>query len=156
MSKEIFIVLRDTASNFENKVKVLKVSTDFNDALTTYKENIEKARELANEMNYNISESVEDLSFISVNPNNPAGEHYNLSMIRQQPSGEDKKNIGTTLSDSLEALKGITKSGYWPYSSPAPCSTEVSIRKNLDSAILHLERALAFHQEMFGRGNKDN
>ena len=108
MSKEIFIVLRDTASNFENQIKVLKVSTDFNDALATHKENVEKARQIAKEMNYNISESVGDLSFISVNPDNPAGEHYNVSMIRHQLSDENKKDISTTLSDSLEALKGIT------------------------------------------------
>lgn len=76
------------ASNFENQVKVLKVSTDFNDALATHKENVEKAKQLAKEMNYNISESVEDHSFISINPDNPAGEHYNVWMISQQLSGE--------------------------------------------------------------------
>lgn len=155
MSKEIFIVLKDTASNFENQIEVLKVSTDFNDALATHRENVEKARQLAKEMKYNISESVEDLSFISVNPDNPAGEHYNVSMIRKQLYGKDKKDIGTTLSDSLEALKGITTSGYWPYRSPAPCSTEVKIRQNLDASINYLERALAFHEEMFGKTKRD-
>lgn len=155
MSKEIFIVLRDTASNFESQVKVLKVSTDFNDALATLKENVEKARQLAKEMNYNIQESVGDLSFISVNPDNPAGEHYNVSMIRQQLSGEIKKDIGTTLSDSLEALKGITRSGYWPYRSPAPCSTEVKIKKNIDRAIDCLSLAQICHEEMFGKTKRD-
>ena len=155
MAKEIFIVLRDTASNFENQVKILKVSTDFNDALATHRENVEKARQLAKEMKYNISESVEDLSFISVNPDNPAGQHYNVSMIRQQLNGEDKKDIGTTLSDSLEALKGITTSGYWPYRSPAPCSTEVKIKKNIDRAIDYLSLALIYHKEMFGKTKRD-
>ena len=155
MSKDIFIVLRDTASNFESQVKVLKVSTDFNDALATHKENVEKARQLAKEMNYNIQESVGDLSFISVNPDNPAGEHYNVSMIRQQLSGEDKKDIGTVLSDSLEALKGVTESGYWPYRSPAPCSTEVKIKRNIDRAIYSLSLALVCHEEMFGKTKRD-
>lgn len=154
-SKEIFIVLRDTASNFESQVKVLKVSTDFNDALATHKENVEKARQLAKEMNYNISESIGDLSFISINPDNPAGEHYNVWMIRQQLSGEDKKDIGTLLSDSLETLKGITESGYWPYRSPAPCSTEVKIKKNIDRAIDGLSLALICHKEMFGKTKRD-
>ena len=152
MSKDIFIVLRDTASNFESQVKVLKASTDFNDALATFKENVEMARSLAQEMNYNISESVGDLS---VNPDNPAGEHYNVSMIRQQLSGEDKKDIGTVLSDSLEALKGVTESGYWPYRSPAPCSTEVKIKKNIDRAIDGLSLALVCHEEMFGKTKRD-
>lgn len=155
MSKEIFIVLRDTASNFENQVKVLKVSTDFNDALATHKENVEKARQLAKEMNYDISESVEDLSFISVNPDNPASEHYNVWMIRQQLSGEDKKDIGAKMSECLETLESITTSGYWPYRSPAPCSTEVIIRQNLNASIHYLERALAFHKEMFGKTKRN-
>lgn len=68
---------------------------------------------------------------------------------------KEKKDIGTTLHDSLEALKGITKSGYWPYRSPAPCSTEVKIRQNLDASINYLERALAFHEEMFGKTKRD-
>ncbi len=154
-SKEIFIVLRDTASNFESQVKVLKASTDFNDALATFKENVEKARSLAQEMNYDISESVEDLTFVSSNPENRAGEHYNILMIRQQLSGEDKKDIGTLLSDNLETLKGITKSGYWPYRSPAPCSTEVKIKKNIDRAIDDLSLALVCHEEMFGKTKRD-
>ncbi len=155
MSKDIFIVLRDTASNFENQVKVLKVSTDFNDALATLKENVEKARQLAKEMNYNISESVEDLSFISVNPDNPAGEHYNVLMIRQQLSGEDKKDIGTKMSECLDTLESITTSGYWPYRSPAPCSTEVNIKKHLDRAIDNLTLALSYHKDMFGKTKRD-
>lgn len=155
MAKEIFIVLMDTASNFESQVKVLKVSTDFNDALATHKENVEKARQLAKEMNYNISESVGDLSFSSVNPDNPAGEHYNVWMIRQQLSGEDKKDIGTKMSECLETLKSITTSGYWPYRSPAPCSTEVNIKKNFDQAIDNLSLALSYHEDMFGKTGRN-
>lgn len=68
---------------------------------------------------------------------------------------KEKKDIGTTLRDSLEALKGITESGYWPYRSPAPCSTEVKIRQNLNASIHYLERALAFHEEMFGKTKRD-
>lgn len=155
MAKEIFIVLKDTASNFENQVEILKVSTDFNDALATLKENVEEARQLAKEMNYDISESVEDLSFISVNPDNPAGEHYNVRMIRQQLSGEDKKDIGTKMSECLETLESITTSGYWPYRSPAPCSTEVNIKKHLDRAIDNLTLAHSYHEDMFGKTGRN-
>ena len=151
MAKEIFIVLMDTASNFESQVKVLKVSIDFNDALATHKENVEKARQLAKEMNYSISESVGDLSFSSVNPDNPVGEHYNVSLVRQSLSGEDKKDIGTKIFECLETLRSITTSGYWPYRSPAPCSTEVNIKKNLDRAIDNLSLALSYHEDMFGK-----
>lgn len=68
---------------------------------------------------------------------------------------KEKKDIGTTLSDSLEALKGITTSGYWPYRSPAPCSTEVKIKKNIDRAIDYLSLALIYHKEMFGKTKRD-
>lgn len=68
---------------------------------------------------------------------------------------KEKKNIGTTLSDSLEALKGITTSGYWPYRSPAPCSTEVKIKKNIDRAIDYLSLALIYHKEMFEKTKRD-
>ena len=155
MAKEIFIVLMDTASNFESQVKVLKVSTDFNDALATHKENVEKARQLAKEMNYSISESVGDLSFSSVNPDNPAGEHYNVSLVRQSLSGEDKKDIGTKMSNCLDTLDSITKSGYWPYRSPAPCSTEVNIKKHLDRAIDNLTLAISYHEDMFGKTGRN-
>ena len=155
MSKNIFIILRDTASEFKSEVNVLKVSTDFSDALDTFKENVDAARKIAEDNNYDIYESVGDLTFMSHNKENPTGEHYNVSLIRQQLSGEEKKDIGATLSDSLEALKGITKSGYWPYASPAPCSTEVKIKENLDRAINSLSSALFYHEQMFGRTNRD-
>ena len=147
----------DRARLNENELEntVLKASSDFNDALATYKENIDKARAYANEMRYTIIESVENLSFISVNPDNPTSEHYNVWIIRQSLSGEDKKDIGTKMSECLETLKSITTSGYWPYRSPAPCSTEVNIRKNLNASIHYLERALAFHEEMFGKTKRN-
>ena len=52
--------------------------------------------------------------------------------------------------ESLDTLIGITRSGYIPYTSPAPCSTEVRIRENLDKAIAHLRVALSEHKLEFG------
>ena len=137
----------------ESEITVLKASSDFNDALATYKENIDK-RAYANEMGYTITESVGDLTFNSISPEIP-GCHYNVSMIRKSLSDEDKKDIGTKMSECLETLEGITTSGYWPYRSPAPCSTEVIIRQNLNASIHYLERALAFHEEMFGKTGRN-
>ena len=156
MAKEIYIVIMDKARLDENEseITVLKASADFNDALVTYKENIEKARAYATEMGYTITESVGDLTFISVSQEIP-GCHYNISLVRQSLSGEDKKDIGTKMSECLETLESITTSGYWPYRSPAPCSTEVIIRQNLNASINYLERALAFHEEMFGKTGRN-
>lgn len=156
MAKEIYIVIMDRARLDENEseITVLKASADFNDALATYKENIDKARAYADEMGYTITESVGDLTFISVSPEIP-GCHYNISLVRQSLSGEDKKDIGTKMSECLETLKSITTSGYWPYRSPAPCSTEVNIKKNLDRAIDNLSLALSYHEDMFGKTERD-
>lgn len=156
MAKEIFIVLMNRAKLNENEseITVLKASTDFNDALATYKENIDKARAYANEMGYTITESVGDMTFISVNPEIP-GCHYNVSIVRQSLSGEDKKDIGTKMSECLDTLDSITTSGYWPYRSPAPCSTEVNIKKHLDRAIDNLFLALSYHKDMFGKTKRN-
>lgn len=163
MAKEIFIVIMDRARLDENEseITVLKASADFNDALATYKENIDKARAYANEMGYTITESVGDLTksvgnlaFISYSPIIP-GCHYNISLVRQSLSGEDKKDIGTKMSDCLDTLRSITTSGYWPYRSPAPCSTEVNIKKNLDRAIDNLSLALSYHEDMFGKTGRN-
>lgn len=156
MAKEIFIVIMDRARLDENEseITVLKASADFNDALATYKENIDKARAYANEMGYTITESVGDLTFISVNPEIP-GCHYNVSLVRQSLSGEDKKDIGAKMSECLETIRSITASGYWPYRSPAPCSTEVSIKKNLDHAIDNLTLAISYHEDMFGKTGRN-
>ena len=156
MLKEIFIVIMDRARLNENELEntVLKASADFNDALATYKENIDKARAYATEMGYTISESVGDLTFISVSPEIP-GCHYNVSLVRQSLSGEDKKDIGTKMYDCLETLKSITTSGYWPYRSPAPCSTEVNIKKHLDRAIDNLTLAISYHEGMFGQTGRN-
>lgn len=156
MAKEIFIVILDRARLDENEseITVLNASADFNDALATYKENIDKARAYATEMGYTITESVGDLTFISINPEIP-GCHYNISLVRQSLSGEDKKDIGTKMSECLESLRSITTSGYWPYRSPAPCSTEVNIKKHLDRAIDNLFLALSYHKDMFGKTGRN-
>lgn len=156
MAKEIFIVIMDRARLDENEseITVLKASSDFNDALATYKENIDKARAYATEMGYTITESVGDLTFNSISPEIP-GCHYNVSMIRKSLSGEDKKDIGTKMSECLETLESITTSGYWPYRSPAPCSTEVNIKKHLDRAIDNLTLAHSYHEDMFGKTGRN-
>ena len=57
------------------------------------------------------------------------------------------------MKESLNALVGLTKSGYWPFSSPAPCSTEVKIKKAVNAAIANLELAITYHESMFGKEN---
>ena len=56
------------------------------------------------------------------------------------------------LRECLDTLREIERSGYWPFASPAPCSTEVQIKKNIERAIENIDSALYWHHEMFGRG----
>lgn len=67
----------------------------------------------------------------------------------------NKLSVEEKLHTALEILKSIPGSGYCPYASPAPCSTEVKIKDNLNASIHYLERAIAWHEEMFGKTKRD-
>lgn len=55
----------------------------------------------------------------------------------------------------VDLIHEIRESGYWPFASPAPCSTEVKIKENLEKALFHLQNALYWHEQEFGRGLND-
>lgn len=60
-------------------------------------------------------------------------------------------NVGEAMDSMLEKIEAIRQSGYWPYASPAPCSTEVKIKESLDATFRNLSMAKHYHQEMFGK-----
>lgn len=49
---------------------------------------------------------------------------------------------------ALNTLKGVTESGFIPFSSPSPSSTELTVRKNIEHAISSLEMALEACREL--------
>lgn len=55
----------------------------------------------------------------------------------------------------IDTLEEIKKSGYWPFASPAPCSTECRIKGGINDALNGLYRAKANHELMFGRTGRD-
>ena len=59
------------------------------------------------------------------------------------------------LSGCLKDLRAVTESGYWPFDSPAPSSTEVKIKESINRAIANLETAQVYHEQMFGRTGRD-
>lgn len=63
-------------------------------------------------------------------------------------------NVGEKLDMCLKTLMEIRESGYWPYASPCPCSTEVRIKESIDKAVNNLECALYWHNEEFGKHNR--
>lgn len=60
-------------------------------------------------------------------------------------------NVEQKLQRCMDTLIEITQSGYWPFASPAPCSTEVKIKDGICDAIAGLEKAIFWHREMFGK-----
>ena len=55
----------------------------------------------------------------------------------------------------IDTLEGIKTSGYWPFASPAPCSTECRIKDGINDALNGLYRAKANHELMFDRTGRD-
>lgn len=59
--------------------------------------------------------------------------------------------------EAKRLLVEVKNSGYWPFASPAPCSTEVKIKDNMNAAIERIDNAIFWHDEMFGKtGRPDN
>lgn len=63
----------------------------------------------------------------------------------------DKPSAGEVLHDCIEKLNELKHSGYLPFASPAPCSTECKIKNAIERAIVNLEVALANHEAEFGK-----
>lgn len=64
-------------------------------------------------------------------------------------------SVEEKLLKAKELLESVMSSGYWPFDSPNPCSTEVRIKKCITWASDNLEAALYWHHEMFGKTNRN-
>ena len=65
---------------------------------------------------------------------------------------EAETSVSAKLAGCMDVLNGIRHSGYVPYASPAPSSTESAIKRAIDGAAERLEQALTLHQSMpYGR-----
>lgn len=53
------------------------------------------------------------------------------------------RGIGDELRSAYDILSGIAESGYIPFSSQAPSSTEVEIRRNIEKAISCIGKAIS-------------
>ena len=59
------------------------------------------------------------------------------------------------LQQCIDTLEEIKESGYWPFASPAPCSTECRIKDGINDALDGLHRAKANDELMFGRTGRN-
>lgn len=84
----------------------------------------------------------------------PGQLQYVIDQIPETDSVKDvtvKKSIAGKLEDILNTLDGIINSGYIPFSSPSPSSTEKVVKQSIKNAKAELERALEFHNSLYKR-----
>ena len=77
---KIYIILRDTASEFVPKIKIIGAFTTLDSALPTFKTEVNEARKLAMKKGYVIEKSVGNLSFESYQKGYASENHYNVSI----------------------------------------------------------------------------
>lgn len=63
---------------------------------------------------------------------------------------EEREGMGY-LQDALRSLRELTHSGYIPFSSPSPSSTEMVIKKNVMQAIDLISRAIVADNQLYGK-----
>lgn len=63
--------------------------------------------------------------------------------------------IEKKLQECFDTLEEIANSDYWPFASPAPCSTEEKIKTGINSAMRWVDTALFWHREMFTKVGRD-
>lgn len=64
-------------------------------------------------------------------------------------------NVVEKFQQCIDTLEGIKTSGYWPFASPAPCSTEQRIKDGINDALNGLYRAKANHELMFEKTGRN-
>ena len=76
-------------------------------------------------------------------------------------SVEDVTSVGVTdpgefFLEAADTLESIRRSGYWPFASPCPCSTEVKLRDAVNKAVGSLRFAAELDRSLYGRGGDRN
>lgn len=62
-----------------------------------------------------------------------------------------KDSTGDKMREALSILNTIKNSGYIPFSSPSPSSTEMIVKKSINNAIASLYDALEAHNDLYVR-----
>ena len=158
MKKTIYIVLRDVTYDYDQHIDIVLLTESLDTASSCFQKEREAAASYADKMGF-VVDSCGDDSFESYRDGEAVVDHYNVHLRTFQmetPDPEEKKpSVGEKMSKALGFLEDIPSSGYWPYASPAPCSTEVAIKKSLNVAIAHLQQALSLHELMFGKTGRN-
>lgn len=64
---------------------------------------------------------------------------------------DDKMQANAVMQESLKLLRELTHSGYIPFSSPSPSSTEMIIKKNIMQAIDLISKAIIADRQLYRR-----
>ena len=62
---------------------------------------------------------------------------------------QSRQDIKDTLSGAIDSLTKLKNSGYIPFTSPHPSSSELLIRHCIENALTELGTALALHKTIY-------
>ncbi|MBR2093300.1 MAG: hypothetical protein IJ904_04555 [Candidatus Methanomethylophilaceae archaeon] len=78
----------------------------------------------------------------------PVPTEHCIRIIRDVPSP------GEIIRGGIASLKTLRTSGYIPFASPAPSSTEVAVKRALNRAVEQLEFAESLHESLYHDRNR--
>ena len=79
-----------------------------------------------------------------------------LDEVLQKFIKQDKRDAASSVELAIDVLKEITTSGYIPFTSPAPSSTERKIRDSIRAAICNLGITLEQMKTLYGKASEEN
>jgi hypothetical protein len=85
-----------------------------------------------------------------MNINNKKLHNVLMESIDKVLIKEESEGMGY-LQEALKSLRELTHSGYIPFSSPSPSSTEMIIKKNVMQAIDLISRAIVADNQLYGK-----
>lgn len=151
---KIYIVIRDSAYQYDQEITVLGVSLTLQGALDIFTPEAQQAKAAAIECSQVCNESPDGLSVETYKDGCAAEEHLNVFIVIKDVN--DDRYIVDKLSGCLATLREIAQSGYVPYTSPAPSTTESILRGQIDGAAERLENAVYFHKSLYGDASNCN
>ena len=148
--KHIYLIIEEKATPDTGYASnLLGAYTGEKTARQDLKEVIENARPLVDQMGLTVIKNDQKAgTFEAYRPQKDVDIYYKLRLVKQALG--DTRNVHQKMTSCLQELIDIRSSGYIPYTSPSPSSTELTIKSELNAAINYLEGAIHFHETTYG------
>ena len=148
--RHIYLIIEEKATADTGQItNVVGAYTNEKIAKEDLKENVENIHTLINQMGLTVIKNDESAgTFEAYRPQKDVDIYYKLRIVKQALG--DTRNVHEKMTSCLQELIDIRTSGYIPYTSPSPSSTELTIKSELNAAINYLEGAIHFHETTYG------